>query len=58
MYAKEQGICLGWDTETMDYVAMSRRFCDLDEIYARTDLQFCEPGEDVEPYERSTKYSI
>ena len=40
MYAKEQGICLGWDTETMDYVAMSRRFCDLDEIYARTDLQF------------------
>lgn len=58
MYAKEQGICLGWDTETMDYVAMSRRFCDLDEIYARTDLQFCEPGEDVEPYERSMQRNV
>lgn len=42
----------------MDYIAMSRRFCDMDEIYSETELHFCEPGMDVEPYERGMQRNV
>lgn len=57
-YAKEQGIRLEWDREAMDYTAMSRRFCDIDEIYSRTNLHFCKEGQDVEPYKRSMQRNV
>ena len=46
-YAHENGFQLSWDTENNDYIAMSGRFCDIEEIYANIDLHFCQPEEDV-----------
>ena len=48
-YAREHGIILAWDAEAKDYVGMTRRFCDIDEIYLGTKLTFCDPGEDIKP---------
>lgn len=45
-YARENGYQLLWDHEAKDYVAMTRRFCDIDDIYNNTILEFCGPGED------------
>lgn len=57
-HAREMGYRLKWDPEAEDYVSMSRRFCDIDGIYMNTQLEFCEPGEDVEAYESSLKRNI
>lgn len=57
-YAKEHKFTLEWDREAGDYVAMTRRFCDMDEIYDRTDLEFCDEGEDLEVYEKSQQREI
>lgn len=50
-YAREHGIILEWDAEAKDYAGMTRRFCDIDEIYMDTKLTFCDPGEDVKDFE-------
>lgn len=52
LHARENGYRLEWDAEARDYIGMTRRFCDIEEIYAHTKVDFCEPGEDIEPYER------
>ena len=49
-HAREHHYRLEWDRESKDYVAMSRRFCDMENIYTDTYLHFCETGEDIEPY--------
>ena len=45
-YAREHNERLEWDLEAQDYAGMTRRFCDIEEIYRDTALIFCEPGED------------
>ncbi|GAA6410241.1 hypothetical protein K040078D81_43580 [Blautia hominis] len=57
-YAREHKITLDWDNEARDYIAMTRRFCDIDEIYDSTDLEFCDEGEDIEAYEKSQQRGI
>ena len=57
-HAREHHYRLEWDRESKDYVAMSRRFCDMENIYTDTFLHFCEIGEDIEPYEKSLKRTI
>jgi hypothetical protein len=57
-HAKENGYHLDWDLEAQDYVGMTRRFCDIDGIYNDTVLKFCEPGEDIEAYEKSIQRNI
>lgn len=57
-HAREHGYQLEWDREAGDYVGMTRRFCDMEDIYNGTNLHFCEPGEDVEIYERSMQRKI
>ena len=57
-HAREHHYRLEWDRESKDYVAMSRRFCDMENIYTDTYLHFCETGEDIEPYEKSLKRTI
>lgn len=57
-HAREHHYRLEWDRESKDYVAMSRRFCDMENIYTDTFLHFCETGEDIEPYEKSLKRTI
>lgn len=52
-YAREHMLTLDWDREARDYAAMTRRFCDMDEIYNRTNLEFCDEGEDIEAYENN-----
>ena len=47
-HARENGYHLDWDWEAKDYAGMTRRFCDIDEIYKDTKLVFCEPGIDIE----------
>lgn len=54
-HAREHHYRLEWDRESKDYVAMSRRFCDMENIYTDTYLHFCETGEDIDPYEKSLK---
>ena len=57
-YAREHNERLEWDSEARDYAGMTRRFCDIEEIYKDTDLIFCEPGEDVRDYELSQQRTI
>lgn len=57
-HARENGYHLDWDWEAKDYVGMTRRFCDIDEIYKDTKLVFCEPGIDIEEYEISLQRNI
>lgn len=57
-HAREHGYRLEWNSEARDYVGMTRRFCDIDDIYLHTHLQFCEPGEDVQAYEKSIQRNI
>lgn len=57
-YAREHNERLEWDSEAQDYAGMTRRFCDIEEIYRDTDLIFCEPGEDVRDYELSLQRTI
>ncbi len=57
-YAREHNERLEWDPEARDYAGMTRRFCDIEEIYRDTDLIFCEPGEDVRDYELSLQRTI
>ena len=57
-HAREHHYRLEWDRESKDYVAMSRRFCDMENIYTDTYLHFCETGEDIEPYEKSLQRTI
>lgn len=57
-YAREHNERLDWDTEARDYVGMTRRFCDIEEIYRDTNLIFCEPGEDKRDYELSLQRTI
>ena len=57
-YAREHNERLEWDPEARDYAGMTRRFCDIEEIYKDTDLIFCEPGEDVRDYELSQQRTI
>lgn len=57
-HARENGYRLEWDREANDYVGMTRRFCDMDEIYKDTKLVFCEPGADIEEYEMSLQRNI
>ena len=45
LHARENGYRLEWDAEARDYIGMTRRFCDIEEIYAHTKVDFCEPGE-------------
>lgn len=52
-HAREHHYRLEWDRESKDYVAMSRRFCDMENIYTDTYLHFCETGEDIDPYEKA-----
>lgn len=58
VHAKEKGYRLEWDSKNCDYVGMAGQFCDIEEIYADTKVSFCEPGEDIEPYERSRQRNI
>ena len=57
-HAREHHYRLEWDLKNKDYVAMSRRFCDMEDIYMDTYLHFCEAGEDIEPYEKSLQRTI
>ena len=57
-HARENGYHLDWDWEAKDYVGMTRRFCDIDEIYKDTKLVFCEPEIDIEEYEISLQRNI
>lgn len=57
-YAREQGYQLKRDDVTKDYVEMSGRFCDIADIYRKTELCFCEEGEDLELYEKSLQRNI
>ena len=57
-HAREHHYRLEWDLKNKDYVAMSRRFCDMEDIYMDTHLNFCEAGEDIEPYEKSLQRTI
>ena len=57
-YAREHNERLEWDPEARDYAGMTRRFCDIEEIYRDADLIFCEPGEDVRDYELSQQRTI
>lgn len=57
-YAREHNERLEWDPEARDYAGMTRRFCDIEEIYKDTDLIFCEPGEDVRDYELSQQRTL
>lgn len=34
LHARENGYRLEWDAEARDYIGMTRRFCDIEEIYA------------------------
>lgn len=52
LHARENGYRLEWDAEARDYIGMTRRFCDIEEIYAHTKVDFCEPGENLLFYER------
>ena len=57
-YAREHNERLEWDPEARDYAGMTRRFCDIEEIYRDTDLIFCGPGEDVRDYELSQQRTL
>lgn len=57
-HARENGYRLEWDWETNDYAGMTRRFCDIDEIYKDTKLIICERGEDIEEYKLSQRRNI
>lgn len=57
-HASEHGYQLEWDREAADYAGMSRRFCDIDEMYNDTVLEFCKEGEDIEAYENSIQREI
>lgn len=57
-HARENGYRLEWDWEAKDYVGMTRRFCDIDEIYKDTKLIFCERGEDIEAFELSKRRNM
>lgn len=57
-YAREHNERLEWDFEAQDYAGMTRRFCDIEEIYRDTNLIFCEPGEDVRDYELSLQRTL
>lgn len=46
-YARDNDYVLLWDEETNDYVAMTRRFSDISEIYNDTILEFCNESEDT-----------
>lgn len=37
-YAREHNERLEWDSEAQDYVGMTGRFCDIEEIYKYTNL--------------------
>ena len=59
-YARFNGYVLQWDKEANDYVAMTRRFCDIDEIYMNMVLEFCKEDKDVSeliPVDSKTKLS-
>ena len=43
-HAREHHYRLEWDLKNKDYVAMSRRFADMEDIYMDTHLRFCEAG--------------
>jgi len=57
-HAREHGYRLEYDMEAKDYVAMSRRFCDMDDIYMDTHLKFCREGEDIVAYQESIRRTI
>lgn len=57
-HAREHHYILIWDRDAKDYEAMTRRFCDISDIYKDTQLEFCEVGEDIEAYERSQQREI
>ena len=40
LHARENGYRLEWDAEARDYIGMTRRFCDIEEIYAHTKSGF------------------
>ena len=48
--AEENGCCLAWAWEADVYAGLSRRFCDIDDIYRGTQLTFCREREDAEAY--------
>lgn len=57
-YASEKGINLEWDHEAHRLKALTGRFCDIEEIYNFTQLEFCEPGEDIIAYKESISRTI
>lgn len=57
-HSAEHGYRLEWDRETLDYVGMTRRFCDIEDMYKDTKLEFCKEGEDVEEYEKNNQRQI
>lgn len=57
-YAREAHCTLKWNAALGDYSDMAGRFCDIEKIYQDTELVFCNPGEDVEPYEKSKERYI
>ena len=57
-HAREHRYVLERDMEAHDYVGMTRRFCDIDDIYKCTELTFCNEGEDVAAYEAGIRREI
>ncbi len=57
-HAANHGYRLEWDNKACDYVGMTRRFCDIDDMYSDTKLEFCKEGEDVEEYEKNNQRQI
>ena len=57
-YARENSCRLKCDEETNDFADMSGRFCDIERIYRNTDVLFCKPGEDIDPFEKSIERHI
>jgi hypothetical protein len=53
-HAKKNGIILEKD-ENNEYIGLSGRFCDIEEIYSGVKLDFCEQGEDVKAYKEEQK---
>jgi len=58
-HARENYYRLEWNSKSQDYTDMAGQFCDIaKKIYRNTELEFCEPGADIEPYERSMERHI
>lgn len=58
-HAKENGYILEANPiYSKNYIALDGRFCDIEQIYQDTKLEFCEPGQDFAAYEESNKRTL